>query len=61
MPKNTPYGRAAKYLANVSEEYASWDASRTPENVGQFYGALFQGRRYDKNGNLITKQTKKKK
>ncbi len=54
------YGRAAKYVANVAKEYATWDSNRTEENTGQFYGALFQGRRYDKNGNLIEKKSKKK-
>ena len=60
MAKNTPYGRIAKYAANVAKEYATWDASRTDENTGQFYGALFQGRRYDSNGNLVQKKGKKK-
>ncbi len=54
------YGRVAKYIKNVAKEYATWDSSRTDENTGQFYGALFQGRRYDKNGNLVTKDSKKK-
>ena len=57
---NSPAGRFAKYVANVAKEYATWDASRTDENTGQFYGALFQGRRYDKNGNLVEKKKKKK-
>jgi hypothetical protein len=53
------YGRAARYLKNVAKEYSQWDSSRTEENTGQFYGALFQGRRYDKNGNLIQKKKNK--
>lgn len=53
------YGRVAKYISNVTKEYAQWDSSRTEANAGQFYGALFQGRRYDKNGNLIQKKGKK--
>ena len=57
---NSGFGRAAKYVANVAKEYATWDSSRTDENTGQFYGALFQGRRYDKSGNLVTKDSKKK-
>jgi hypothetical protein len=56
---NSPAGRIAKYGANVLKEYAQWDSNRTEENTGQFYGALFQGRRYDKNGNLIQKGKKK--
>lgn len=59
MARNTAFGRAAKYVANVAKEYAQWDESRTNEATGQFYGALFQGRRYDKNGNLIEKKGKK--
>lgn len=57
---NSGFGRAAKYVANVAKEYATWDANRTEENTGQFYGALFQGRRYDKNGNLVEKKKGKK-
>ena len=56
---NSGFGRIAKYSANVLKEYAQWDSNRTEENTGQFYGALFQGRRYDKNGNLIQKGKKK--
>ena len=53
------YGRAARYIKNVAKEYSQWDSSRTEENTGQFYGALFLGRRYDKNGNLVQKSKKK--
>lgn len=53
------YGRLARYLSNVAKEYSQWDSNRTEENTGQFYGALFQGRRYDKNGNLVEKKKKK--
>lgn len=60
MAGNTPFGRAAKYVANVAQEYATWDARRTKENAGQFYGALLQGRRYDVNGNMLDNKVKRK-
>lgn len=60
MAENTSFGRIAKYVANVANEYAQWDAKRTKANTGQFYGALLQGRRYDTNGNLLNNKVKRK-
>ena len=54
------FGRIAKYVANAAKEYATWDSSRTEENAGQAWGAILQGRRYDKNGNLVEKKKGKK-
>ncbi len=41
----------ARYIQNVAKEYAQWNESgRTQSEAGQFWGAVLQGRRYDKKG-----------
>jgi hypothetical protein len=41
----------ARYIQNVAKEYAEWNESgRTQSEAGQFWGAVLQGRRYDKKG-----------
>jgi hypothetical protein len=41
----------ARYIQNVAKEYAQWNESgRTDSEAGQFWGAVLQGRRYDKKG-----------
>ena len=45
--------RTADYLQNIGKEYSEWKKSNPsgpgPE-AGQFWGAVLQGRRYDKRG-----------
>ena len=45
--------RAEDYLQNVAKEYGQWKKSNPsgpgPE-AGQFWGAVLQGRRYNKRG-----------
>ena len=45
--------RAEDYLQNVAKEYGQWKRSNPsgpgPE-AGQFWGAVLQGRRYNKKG-----------
>lgn len=42
------FGQAYSYAKNVAKEYSQWDKNPNSDaNVGQFYGALLQGRRYD--------------
>ena len=45
--------RAEDYLQNVAKEYGQWKRSNPsgpgPE-AGQFWGAVLQGRRYNKRG-----------
>ena len=41
----------ARYIQNVAKEYAQWNESgRTQSEAGQFWGAVLQGRRYNKKG-----------
>lgn len=41
----------ARYIENVAKEYAEWNENgRTQSEAGQFWGAVLQGRRYDKKG-----------
>lgn len=41
----------ARYIQNVAKEYAEWNESgRTQSEAGQFWGAVLQGRRYNKKG-----------
>jgi hypothetical protein len=41
----------ARYIQNVAKEYAQWNESgRTDSEAGQFWGAVLQGRRYNKKG-----------
>ena len=41
----------ARYIQNVAKEYAQWNESgRTQSEAGRFWGAVLQGRRYDKKG-----------
>lgn len=48
--------RIARYVENAAKEYAQWNESgRTNEEAGQFWGAMLQGRRYDKKGKQIKK------
>jgi len=42
----------ARYIQNAAKEYAQWnEGGRTDEEAGQFWGAILQGRRYNKKGN----------
>jgi len=45
--------RTADYLQNIGKEYSEWKSSNPdgpgPE-AGQFWGAVLQGRRYNKKG-----------
>lgn len=41
----------ARYIQNAAKEYAEWNESgRTSSEAGQFWGAVLQGRRYNKKG-----------
>lgn len=41
----------ARYIENVAKEYAEWNESgKEQSEAGQFWGAVLQGRRYDKKG-----------
>lgn len=41
----------ARYIQNAAKEYAEWnEGGRTDAAGGQFWGALLQGRRYNKKG-----------
>jgi len=43
--------RIARYIQNAAKEYAQWNESgRADAEAGQFWGALLQGRRYNKKG-----------
>jgi hypothetical protein len=53
--KSSTAQKAAAYLDNVGKTFRSMEdqknaPARNPK-VGQFYGALLQGRRYDSKGN----------
>jgi len=46
--------RIARYIENAAKEYAEWnERGRTDAEAGQFWGALLQGRRYNKKGRQI--------
>jgi hypothetical protein len=51
---NNIYKPIAGYVSNVVSAYKAWDKAKNPnprgKETGQFYGALLQNRRYDKNG-----------
>ena len=57
--KSSAAHTAASYLGNVAKEFSDVRnlknaPARNPQ-VGQFYGALLQGRRYDSSGKQIKK------
>jgi hypothetical protein len=44
----------ARYIENAAKEYAEWnEGGRTDEEGGQFWGAILQGRRYNKRGKQV--------
>ena len=46
----------ARYIQNAAKEYAEWNESgRKQSEAGQFWGALLQGRQYDKKGRIKKK------
>jgi hypothetical protein len=49
--------RDLNYFQNVAKEYMEWRRSNPKpgpsDEVGQFYGALLKGRRYNKKGEQI--------
>lgn len=52
-------GKISDYASTISKSYKKWDKltnapARTPES-GQFWGAVLQNRKYDKNGKIIGK------
>jgi hypothetical protein len=43
----------ARYIQNAAKEYAQWnERGRTQSDAGQFWGAVLQGRQYDKKGRM---------
>lgn len=47
----SPAKQVINYAKNVAKEYGEWRKDENNNaNVGQFYGALLQGRRYDSKG-----------
>jgi hypothetical protein len=57
-----------KYFGNIVKEYKDWDKTmggpstagkkQQAQEAGQFWGAVLQGRRYDKSGTQITPPTR---
>ena len=57
-------GKMADYATTVAKSYKKWDSvkthpARSPE-AGQFWGAVLQNRKYDKNGKSIGMMRKSK-
>lgn len=55
-------GKMTDYATTVAKSYKKWDRlknapAHSPE-AGQFWGAVLQNRKYDKNGKIIGKMRK---